>query len=338
MATGRRGIFLAAFWVLVASCANGHGDASIDLDELNPRILEADRGGFPGISWATGESVLVVVQPDELRPGEQVLPWRLDIEGGPLQALPAPTGVSCERPDLLFPQAIGDGHIALLEDCKPERRVVAFDVETGSLAELADTDDGTTGFAWDPDAAGGIASIGSRVCQGLGWIGKLGSGPLDVSVDGRMAAGDDVSRETENCSDLGRADTPALQVGGQGYAFFASPDSIGRSGQARLRAAWNLYVARLGDAEATRILTGVNSPGDLDWSPDGQKLAFAGEFGDLGRGGWVVDVATGSVRRFTSIPLDDVAFSPDGSMVAAIETGPLQFPPQSRILIFDLRG
>ena len=77
---------------------------------------------------------------------------------------------------------------------------------------------------------------------------------------------------------------------------------------------WDLYDKKL---VKTMIFEDLEIIESLDWSPDGQRLAFVGT--GLGQSDiYVVDVASGDLTQITGTPQRDdyPAFSPDGSKIA----------------------
>lgn len=88
-----------------------------------------------------------------------------------------------------------------------------------------------------------------------------------------------------------------------------------------------LWLTPVDGGPARRLLTGGEIgdpyPTLLRWSPDGRSIAFAG-MREIGNGSYrsaiyVVDVATGTVRRLTTRPGNDspaIAWSPDSRQIA----------------------
>jgi hypothetical protein len=203
-----------------------------------------------------------------------------------------------------------------------------LELNTGAAQELApvDGDLGATGIAsmdWDPTRMYGLVSIGSGICQGILKADRSGTAPIRAVVsDGTMRfnLADEFNRSDTDCSATGRADLPAISRSDGQVAFFASPAAVGVSGLSRLDSPSGIYLTGHDFMTPQLVLSDVIHPGSLMWSPDGKWLAFSGEVGDFGSGGWLFSPSSRALRRFTSAAIGELAWAPDGERIAALES------------------
>ena len=104
--------------------------------------------------------------------------------------------------------------------------------------------------------------------------------------------------------------------------FVASPDSMGIDGAVRREETlWRLYRwAQSGDrptGQPEELASGLGKPLDLEISPDGRTLAFAGQR-EGSYGLWRVDTTSRAVSRIASGKYASVSFSPDSRQLAAV--------------------
>lgn len=87
----------------------------------------------------------------------------------------------------------------------------------------------------------------------------------------------------------------------------------------------DIYMMRLDSTERIKLTATGGYKGDLSWSPDGNRIAFTGQYaGDSSPGIYVLDVETGASTKLTPDSERDghPAWSPDGTFIA-YASGPL---------------
>ncbi|MGH2554772.1 MAG: TolB family protein, partial [Actinomycetota bacterium] len=110
-------------------------------------------------------------------------------------------------------------------------------------------------------------------------------------------------------------------------------------GFGRLDAPWNLYLVRADESRPIPVLEGLVEPQALAWSPDGRFLAYGGKVAERGAGIWTYEVATRQFRRLADGSFIALAWSPEGSQIAAIrDLMPAGVEPlDTEVLILELR-
>lgn len=266
--------------LLMAAC----GDAEQTI--LETTAVPAEPADYAGVAWVDEERLVVAYNPEGLHGGEFQL-WQLRTDGSDFRALPTTTDLDCMRLDDAEPTSLPDGRIGFVRSCalrdwtdEPTAQLLmAYDRDLDQPKALANPACRVSQYAWMPDMTQAFFGCGSRICQG---IGAVSAGGID-SVDAALGEGDqafnlaDHFEDEADCTATGRADLPAVRPDGEQVAFFASPQSVGIDGMARLDEHWNLYLMAPGGDQPEEVLADIDEPTSLAWSPDGAWLAFSAE-------------------------------------------------------------
>jgi hypothetical protein len=328
----------------LSACGTRIPDAS--LTPIEPTVVPVEAADFVGVTWAAKDSLVVGLVEDPAATRPVIRPWRVAVDGSRFEPIPMTADPACLVADYYRPQSISASAVAVLEWCSQNDpnlaatrvSLVAIDLATGTRSKLSSLDPGTTGFAWNRERDEGIASVGSGICQGLGWIRDDRVVPIDIEVgsgDSRFALGEDLLRTGTDCDDFGRADAPAWSANGSWIYFLASPPA--GSGVRRLDAGWDLYAMDATELQPRRLLGPITYPLAVAASANGSSVAFSGDLAPSGEGVWVVDRETGSPRRLCACQADALAFSSDGESLAAV-TSPGDPSGQRRLLVFETWG
>lgn len=301
-------------------------------------------GVLLGFVWPGDDVFVVTWQKDPLQTGTRVgllgmkggMPDLVDIPGGPR---------GCTRLDYGGLSLLEGGRVGMPRWCyrgpppvevdllwfDPRTRDTAPLIYRGSLGSL----DSSGGFVFAADPAGGQAVIGAGnlICDGLVLVDE--DGPADfggkvVGPGGEFSPGHFPG--VSDCTSTGNAFSPTWSRDGGQVAFFASTESIGVDGMARLDQPASLVLTRPGTWEMKPILEGIDDGGDIAFAPDGQSLAFSGTL-DRSEGVWLLDLATEKPALISEGvgTVGSLAFSPDGQQLAVQKRDEDQAEGSSRI-------
>lgn len=217
---------------------------------------------------------------------------------------------------------------------------VSFDPATGQVSELAPLSDYVDAPpVWGPGhQRGWVTHMDSLVCFGIAQITSEGlirdrqrvtlsgvSWELDVPFfQGFLCHGNE-----------GNSWMPALSPDGHQLAFLASPDDAGSAN--RGSNSWNLYVRATPDGPPRQLAGAFSHIGGMtSYSPDGRFIVLNASYHGRDEE-WIVDVRTGHRRPLEAGSMASVAFSPDGTQLAAVVPAKNGDPlADNRVAIFHL--
>jgi hypothetical protein len=286
--------------------------------------LELPAGFLGTTAWLPDGYVYVVRSPDPGAPDEV---WRV-APGRPAEQLAMPNLAGCQRTNWLMLYAVPDGRLGLARYCimdDPKRShidAVAFDPRTRQIQVLAPLGEyAPTAVSWRKDLHTGYVSYGDGKCAGFAALSQQGVTrlPEPITIDGRTWAVDQVffTPATADCSQQGRADQALLTPDEHRMVFLASPESQGRTGDARERSPWHVYLQDLPDGRPRAVVRGFSDWRGMALAPDGRHLAVPGDRGGE-HGLWMIDLDAGNMRKLTGVVLNNPSFAPDGRRLAVI--------------------
>jgi hypothetical protein len=266
--------------------------------------------------------------------------WRVHPEGGSeLLDVSGPPECQVTRYDSLH--GLPDGRLGLMRHCSPPletdvegwRDLVAYDPVDGSMEELVRLPRGAfSRVTWLDDMSGGFVDRFSSTCPGLAPFDREGLGRFDgpLTVDGRTWRLDESVHVTvgRDCTGDGMAKEPKVLPGGE-LVFAAAPGAQGRSGRARERVRWGLYVwSPDGGQEPRRVVSGFTRLGAINGVlADGSVLVNATWRGRDGV--FRVELDSGAVRMVQRGGISGFALSPDGTRAAVVFRDPeAEFPDE----------
>ena len=322
--------------------------------DLAPATVSLPPGKVFGLAWLNDGWLVTNYRADPEGVFGNIRLWRFRPDGSDFAEIDLPEDRNCRLLGYFRPVALSDGRLGYVRECavlgrdpgvEMDAALGSVDLRTGRTELLAPVasgvgDSGIASFDWDPTIGAGLISIGSGICQGIEWIDQAGPRPIDLVIsdgDHQLNLADEFRRPSTDCSATGTADGPARSWKDGAVAFFASPASVGTEGQARLDAPSSLYIADPELKTASPRLNGIQPRSGLAWSPDGRWLAFAGKVKDLGEGAWLFDTTSSTLRRFSRLDVGEMAWSPDGLRIAAIEQT-TDLDRNRRIDLFDVSG
>jgi hypothetical protein len=182
----------------------------------------------------------------------------------------------------------------------------------------------------------GIVSVGSRICQGLGWLadGTVTPMNVEVEIDGvRFNVGDELRRDPSDACDGGsRADSPEWSLDGEWIAFLAS--ARGELGIDGLSSPWSLILMRPDGTDRQAVLADLEFPLGVAIDASGGRVAISATRHAM-EGTWIVDRETGASALVCACLAQGLAFSPRADQLALSETV-TPFQESTAVVIFDL--
>lgn len=279
-------------------------------------------------------------------------PWRLRPDGSEFERISLPDQPGCSKTLYQNATTLPDGRLGLVAGCEPldvggqaSFNIVAYDVETKTVENLLSNPIlyNPTQFSWNPELTRAVFGHSSGICGSIAWLTRQGLEEADITIadngkSWRLDAFFERGRG-EPCTDEGRADSPAWSPDGHNIAFFASPQSIGVEGQARLDEPWNLYLMTPGETTVRPLLRDLKEPASPVWSPDGGSLAFTADVPGQGKGLYVLEPDSRRPRRVLNHYLGGLDWAPDGTRLVGVRqlSKPGEWPPRSELLVVDVK-
>ncbi|MGH7484646.1 MAG: TolB family protein, partial [bacterium] len=231
----------------------------------------------------------------------------------------------CIREDFVEPTRLPNGQLGFLDHCihalsDPEVSTIKTYPGVSGVAKIVanlGTLPSSRGqFGFNPSMHQVVIGIGNQACNSISiYRDSIVTTPPIQIVDGGHSFGlDKVSDGRQDCTGDPIVDWPDWSPDGNTISFVASTDAIGVSGPARLDAMFSVWALDIKTSVAHRILTGLNHPRSLRWSPMGNSLAFSGELAGQ-QGTWVMGSSGGSPQLVSSLEFAWLAWSPDGSQI-----------------------
>jgi len=263
--------------------------------------------------------------------------WYITADDHQLRQLTIGAVAHCSRIDYPGSAVLPDGRLGLIQRCydrwpdRPtplgdESYLLAYDWATGDIDQLVEgplpNSDLAGEFTWNPEMTRGAQEFVSLYGT-LYWISPTGTEPMTATVsDGRRSWSLDENylaiRDHLEANDTGVARAPAWSPDGTQIAFLSTLDSIGRGDMGRTAGSWGLYLMGPVALEPKPVLDGIYDPTAMQWSPDGEWLAFVGQAGQRRqRGLWLYSPTLDQLKLVAEGRVVGLAWSPDGDAIAA---------------------
>jgi WD40 repeat protein len=265
--------------------------------------------------------------------------WYRPIEGAGWQQLALQKIPECTGRAYLPVATLPDGRLGI--SCPSSLQgtstihysMMAYDWESGILAPLLDTDvlPGSGSISWRPDMQRGIFST-SGAYSTLYWLSMTGTQPVTLTLtDGvrSWALPDSIRAEAQERADMNQTGRELHQVGNVGavrwsplgdrIAFWATLETIGQPYELFRPLAWDIYVMDAMNVRVERLVQGVYQAGALQWSSDGQWLAYTtAAHGKQPQGLWLFSLQTHTSTLVREGHYTSIAWSPDGLDILAL--------------------
>ncbi len=329
----RRGVTVAykllarlAMFVVASSLVVGCQRQPTFITELAPiSQIEAPSGNYREVAWLTDNQLIIQYEVDGSVSNYTNLLWSLTLDSADLRALelPKPEQTKCTALFFEFPSALPDGRLAFERHCHKDGADF-FDIylmywdpitrKSGLLYQHELPRRGPYTFA--PDLRRGLLSSVTGIEDQLFWLDTSGTSALDL--------------------DLVRANRPAWSSNGRIVAFVGNRKLSGPAGPGWAIQPYDLWIMPTDcetmaggcDGALRLIVSGIYRITTLQWSPDGEWLAFSGTVNNSDQGVWILRPST---TTLIEVALGDYAmptWSPDGSQIAVIGP-PVQFGSDS---------
>jgi hypothetical protein len=308
----------AAITSCLLSCSPQQSSKPFADLNVPPTTLPSPLGSISGLAWMPNG---MIVTSDFPGAGPTSRLVATDVHGATAQPLDLPVDPACRLTSQVRPAATAEGDLAFVQECYGQQ---ANDF-SAHLLSWNPVSDVVSDFGVVPEGVGTVASRAGRayvsggdaICDWILEVTPRGTRGLAVTVSGPTASFRlDDAAGLGDCATTGNAGSPSIDAAGR-IAFLASPGSVGMSGQSRLDASWGIFVVDGAASSASLVLDQIQHARSLSWSPSGRKLAFAGLVIGPGEGIWLLDPASGDLRRVSALQANNLAWSPDGRSLAA---------------------
>jgi WD40-like Beta Propeller Repeat len=303
--------------------------ALLPMDAIHPKIKHSL--AFPPINYdrlisVDGKLLALVL---EQSAGDT---WRYLSEGDQvLKQINLPEDAKCTEGttyDGFLPRP--DGLFDLRELCQTQQELLvylmAYDWHTGNLSEITGPLPSRAGSGfetWNSTLSRGIMDMRGYSYETLYWIWPGGFGPMDLTITGGNGPwnlkDDFPDYQGAELGKTGNASFPAWSPNGNTITFFASPDSLGKTGADRFYTKYNLYLMDSEKLQPKSVVGGFAFPYIAKWSPDSQWIAFTADRGIFSRSGvWLYSPAANKLLLLSEGDFQYIYWQPDGHNLAVI--------------------
>jgi WD40 repeat protein len=236
----------------------------------------------------------------------------------------------CKLTQYRYPAQLPDGRLGFIKWCVTDNAftdasyMVAYDWKTGRLEQIVQNPlkhfDISRCFSWDPEMTRGIQSVSNGLTGTLNWLTRVGPEPVNIALRDQNQEWDLAKDFEENGSrEGGMISCPAWSPKGDIIGVFGSLDAMGVTGMARLDEPSELFFIFPETGRSESVLSGIYFPAFLEWSPDGERLAFRGSLVNDLYGIWIFDIRTKSLLLVAKGEhFKDLSWSPDSQKLAVI--------------------
>ena len=324
-----------------AVCGGGH----VAPRPAPRRVLPLAVASYSEVTWLKEGSLILAVDDSD----ERLHLWGVEPDGSDYHRVDTGDDPSCRIAEQLDPTSLADGRLGFVSYCEPTNpqsppthTIVGLDLRSRRSEVLAVLGLRPSRVSWNPAVTSGIVSDSSGLCASVARVTRSGVEHLPVALEGhgrRWPVDQDFFADPAgSCDAYGQADMATWSPDGRTIAFFASTDSVGKVGQARIDVTWSLYTMDAGVLRPVIRVRGLINPTGVAWSPDSRQLAISSRRGPR-RGTRLLDLNGHLNRRVSQESVRDLAWSPDGTRLVAVhEVDPDASPIKSEVVIFDLAG
>ncbi|HLF90199.1 MAG TPA: hypothetical protein VI451_14730 [Anaerolineales bacterium] len=301
--------------------------------------VESEAKGFDNLIWLPdGRLMVFVALPEHDVFG---LRWYAIADEWEPKELAFPAHESCLRGGYYWgPSLLPDGRLSFLEQCvnpgagEDSLYMLAYDLKSGQSEFLMDTSLPfdrvvfNSQYSWNPNMTLGMADLWGDVSS-IYWISPIGYEFPDITISETyngearswsLAENEAALNDPEKVPEVGMARYPAWSPDGNTIAFMATTGPIGRKYAERHLSIWSLYLMEPEIQEPEQVLTSINNPFLVKWSPDGNWLLLGGQMGGFGDYGYWLYSPESEQLTFILKNVDPRAvWSPDSTKIAYMD-------------------